>query len=98
MIGEADHASTPWSEGPVFRDRHARRVDIQPTCRAIVEIVPGSVVPGMLPTPEGIGGHVHQAAQPAEKLVCPSGFEERAVSAIMLDDENADEKPGGERR
>jgi hypothetical protein len=55
-------------------------------------------VPGVLPTPEGVGRQRHQAAQPADQLVCPSRPEERAVSAIMLDDENADEKAGGERR
>src|SRR6516162_6124522 len=98
MIGEADQVSAPASKGPVFRDCHARRVDIQPTCRASVEIVPGTVVPGMLPTPEGKGRQRHQAAQPADQLVCPSRSEERPVSAIMLDDEDADEKPCGERR
>jgi hypothetical protein len=55
------------------------------------------VVPGVLPTPEGVWGQRHQAAQPADQLVCPSRLKERTVSAIMLDDENADEKPGGKR-
>src|SRR6516225_6293530 len=98
MIGEADQAPTPASEGPVFRDRHARRVDIQPTCRAPVEIVPGTVMPCVLPTPEGIGRQRHHAAQAADQLVCPSRYEERAVSAIMLNNENADEKSRREHR
>src|SRR5215831_10623786 len=98
MIGEADQASMPATEGPIFRDRHARRVDIQPTCGAQVEIVPRTVVPGVLPTPEGIGRKRHQAAQAADQFVCSSRPEERAVSAIMLNDEDADEKSGGEHR
>src|ERR1700730_13525007 len=98
MIGDSDQVSTPAPQGPVFRDRHARRVDIQPTCRAPVEIVPATVVPGALPTPEGIGRQRHQAAEAADQLVCPSRTKERAVSAIMLDNENADEKPGSQRR
>src|SRR6516165_1085071 len=92
MIGEAYQASTPAFEGPVFGDRHARRVDIQPTCRAPVEIVPGTVVPGVLPTPEGIGRERHQAAQAADQVICPSRCEERAVSAIVLNNEDADKK------
>src|SRR5258708_8507076 len=52
----------------------------------------------MLARPEGIGGQRPQAPVPADQLVCPSRSEERAVPAIMLDDEDADEKPGGERR
>src|SRR6516225_3508247 len=98
MIGEAHQESMPATEGPVFGDRYARRVDIQPTCCAQVEIVPGTVVPGVLPTPEGIGCQRHQAAQAADQFVCPSRPKERAVSAIMLDNENADEKSSGERR
>src|SRR6516164_4354436 len=98
MIGEADQVSTPAIEGPVFGDRYARRVDIQPACRAPVEIVPGSVVPGVLPTPEGIRRQRHHAAQAADQFVCPSRYEERAVSAIMLNNENADEKSRREYR
>ena len=55
-------------------------------------------MPAVLPPPESIGRQGHQAAQTADQLVCPSRFEERAVSAIMLDNENTNEKPGGERR
>src|SRR5215831_19207528 len=98
MIGEADQVSTPAFEGPVFGDCHARRVDIQPTCRTPVEIVPGTVVPCVLPTPEGIGRQRHHTAQAADQLVCPSRYEERAVSAIMLNNENADEKSRREYR
>src|SRR5436189_52022 len=97
-MGEAGQASTPASEGPIFLHCHAGRVDVQATCRTPVEIVPGTVVPGMLPTPEGVGGQRHQAAQAADQFVCPSRSEKRAVAAIVLDDEDADEKSRSEHR
>src|SRR5579862_5187755 len=52
----------------------------------------------MLAAPEGIGRQRHQAAQAAEEVVGAARAEERAVPAIMLDDEDADEKAGGEQR
>ena len=98
MIGEAHDPSAPPRQGAIFRDRHARRIDIQPAGGAPIQIVPRTVMSCMLPAPEGVRRQRHQAAQDADQVVRASRLEERAMPAIVLNDEDADEKAGGDYR
>jgi len=49
----------------------------------------------MLAAPVGVGGEGEQAAKPTDKVVQPAGAEKRAVAAIVLNDEDADEQAPG---
>ena len=55
-------------------------------------------MPGMLPPPESVGRQRHQAAKNADNVVGALRPEEGAMTAIMLNDEDAHEEPGGEHR
>ncbi|MGF6227749.1 hypothetical protein QFZ27_001704 [Inquilinus ginsengisoli] len=84
-------------EGLVLRDGQAGRVDVGPAV-APVEIVPDSVVPGMLAAPVREGREGDQAAQAAEHQVGAARGEERRVPAIMLDEEEAHGEAGRDHR
>src|SRR5947208_15148654 len=85
----------PSSEPQIFRDSHARGIDVETARGSPVEIVPRTVMPRMLPPPKGVRGQRHQAAHIAEDVVGPLRAEEGAVTASVPDDEDAHEKPGG---
>ncbi len=53
------------------------------------------MVIGMLPPPERIGREGEHAAKAAEQIVKAARPEERAVTAIVLHDENPDDETSG---
>ena len=62
---------------------------------AAIEIVPFGMMLRMLASPARKGGEGAQAAQPADDRIGPAGGEERAVSAIVLNDEHAHHERAG---
>ena len=75
----------------VFRNRQARGVDVA-SGFPLVEIVPDRMMTGVLAAPIRVWRQRQDAAQPADQIVRPARFEERAVPAIVLDDEDAHEQ------
>src|SRR5436305_3766773 len=89
---------SPSTEPNVFCDSYARGVDVETARGPPVQIVPGTVVPRVLPPPERIRRQGHQAAQTAENIIGPLRPEEGSVTAIVLNDEDPHEETGGEHR
>jgi hypothetical protein len=90
------HAAPPPTErrvSPILRDGRARGVDVRART-APVEIVPHRMVNRMLMPPVRVGCHGDQAAKPPQPLICSSAAEERAVAAIMLNDEDPHDQSG----
>ena len=84
--------ASDWRHLPKFVDRQAAGINIQ--AGPAIQIVPAAVVKGMLPAPHEIRRERDQAAEHPQNIVGAARSEERAMTAIMLDDEDADEEAG----
>ena len=75
---------------------HRLRLDVADA--APVEISGRCVVDRVAAPPEVVGRQGQDADRPADPVVGGLARQERSVPAIVLDHEQADEQPGGERR
>ena len=81
---------TPARERKVFADRQS--VDV--THAATVEVAAGGVMNRVGPAPEVVGRHGDDAEDPADPVIDGLMPEEGAVTAVVLDHEQAHEKAG----
>jgi hypothetical protein len=94
MAHHAKCEAAPAGQRLVLGDGRAGRIDIGPGFPA-VEIVPVAMMAAMLAAPLGVGGEGEQAAELTEQVVQPARTEKRAVAAIVLNDEDANEQARG---
>ena len=69
-------------------------VDVRSLVSA-VENFPGGMVLCVVPSPVCVGGKGYQATNPARGIIGGAGGEERAMAAVVLDDERADDEASG---
>ena len=94
MARQPIEKAAPRRQRPVFVDGEAGGIDVGAGI-ALVEIVPDGVVAGMLAPPVGIGREREHAAKRPTRLFALRRAKERAVAAIVLDDEDAHQKRAG---
>ena len=80
--------------GEIFADR--QRIDVADA--APVEIARGRMMDRVAAPPVVVGRHGDDADRPADPVVGGLARKERAVPAVVLDHEEADEEPRRERR
>ena len=88
VAGQAVERPPPRRQPPVLA--HGQRADVAHP--APVEVAGGGVVDGVGAPPVAVGREGHDPDRPAEPVVGAAPAEERAVPAVVLDHEQADEE------